>query len=55
MNQILNMKNLIEELIPLTDKISEDILNELNLFLINCNLEKEERTKLVNILLKSLK
>jgi hypothetical protein len=49
------MNNIVEELNPLVDKISEEVLKELNLFLINCSLEKEDRVKLIKILLKTLK
>jgi len=43
--------NYIEELKPLIGKVSEKTLSELNIFLINCNLSKEDRRKLVSILL----
>jgi hypothetical protein len=43
--------NYIEELKPLISKVSEKNLSELNTFLINCNLSKEDRKKLVSILL----
>lgn len=48
----------IDELKPLIDagwpagNTSEKALSELNIFLINCNLSKEDRKKLVSILLK---
>jgi hypothetical protein len=50
--------NYIEELRPLIEagwpdgNISEQALSELNIFLINCNLSKEDRKKLVSILIK---
>jgi hypothetical protein len=44
--------NYVEELNPLIGKISEQTLFELNIFFINCDLSKEDRKKLVSILLK---
>jgi len=45
------MKNLtIQELEPLQNLINETSLEKLEHFLINTNLSKEERTKLVDIL-----
>lgn len=44
--------NYVKELNPLIGKISNQTLFELNLFLINCNLSKEDRKKLVSILVK---
>jgi hypothetical protein len=43
--------NYIEELRPLIGKVSEKTISDLNIFLINCSLSKEDRKKLVSILL----
>jgi len=42
----------IIELLPIVDKFSEDIISELNIYLINSNLSKEDRKRLVDILVK---
>jgi len=41
---------IVKELEPLEGKITSEKLKELNLFLINCCLDKSQRVKLVNIL-----
>jgi len=46
--------NYVEELTPLIGKISDEKLSNLNIFLINCNLSKQDRVKLVSILTEIL-
>lgn len=48
------MKTTIQELAPLQNLINETSFLRLESFLINTNLSKEERVKLVNILTEAL-
>ncbi len=44
----------VKELEPLVGKVSEEVLNELDLFFINTSLDSANRINLVNIVLTGL-
>lgn len=46
---------LVQEVEPLIGKVSEEIIEELSLFFINTSLDSSGRTRMVNIILNTIK